>query len=52
MGTLFVTGRKCIECRPRNSTAYKQECPYEDKLGFVFEDEFSADWPFLGQTKV
>ena len=36
----------------RNSTDYKQECPYEDKLGFVFEDEFSADWPYLGQTKV
>ena len=36
----------------RNSTAYKQECPEEDKLGFVFEDEFSADWSYLGQTKV
>ena len=36
----------------RNSTAYSQSCPDEDRDGFVFEDEFSPDWTFLEQTKV
>ena len=29
-----------------------QDCPDEDRDGFVFEDEFSADWTFLDQTRV
>ena len=29
-----------------------QDCPDEDRNGFVFEDEFSPDWTFLDQTRV
>ena len=36
----------------RDSTAYSQNCPYEDRLGFVFEDEFNAQWAHLDQTRV
>ena len=36
----------------RDSTAYSQNCPYEDRLGFVFEDEFDPSWANLDQTKV
>ena len=36
----------------RNSTKFSQECPEEDKLGFVFNDEFSSDWAYLDQTRV
>ena len=36
----------------RNTTAYSQNCPDEDREGFIFEDEFSPDWSFLEQTKV
>lgn len=36
----------------RNSTAYKQNCPYEDRLGFVFENEFDFNWKHLDQTRV
>ena len=36
----------------RDSTAYSQNCPYEDRLGFVFENEFDSRWAHLDQTKV
>ena len=36
----------------RDSTRYSQSCPEEDKMGFVFNDEFSSDWPYLEQTRV
>ena len=45
---LLLETEDCI----RDTTAKGQDCPYEDRLGFVFEDEFSADWSFLEQTKV
>ena len=36
----------------RDSTRYSQDCPEEDKMGFVFNNEFSSDWPNLEQTRV
>ena len=36
----------------RDSNRYSQSCPEEDKMGFVFNDEFSSDWPYLEQTRV
>ena len=36
----------------RDSTAYSQNCPYEDRLGFVFENEFDSQWGHLDQTRV
>ena len=36
----------------RNSTAWHQNCPYEDRLGFVFENEFDSQWEHLDQTRV
>ena len=36
----------------RNSTAFSQDCPYEDRLGFVFENEFDTHWAHLDQTRI
>ena len=36
----------------RNSTAYSQNCPYDDRLGFVFDNEFDSRWAHLDQTRV
>ena len=35
-----------------NSTTHLQTCPEKNKDGFVFGDEFSADWDYLDQTQV
>ena len=35
-----------------NSTTHLQSCPDKNKDGFVFGDEFSADWDYLNQTQV
>ena len=35
-----------------NSTTHLQSCPEKNKDGFVFGDEFSADWDYLDQTQV
>ena len=35
-----------------NSTKHQQTCPDENNYGFVFDDEFSADWDYLNQTQV
>ena len=35
-----------------NSTKHQQSCPDENNYGFVFDDEFSADWDYLNQTQV
>ena len=43
---------KETETCKRDSTSYSQDCPDEDRMGFVFDDEFSADWQHLDQTKV
>ena len=36
----------------RDSNAYSQTCPDEDRMGFVFNNEFSSEWPYLEQTRV
>ena len=36
----------------RDSNAYSQSCPEEDKNGFVFINEISEDWKFLDQTEI
>ena len=36
----------------RNATTFQQECPEEDKAGFIFEDEISDDWENLEQTDI
>ena len=49
------TGKYCghhTRIAHRNSTRYSQSCPDEDRMGFVFSDEFSAEWPHLQQTRV
>ena len=35
----------------RNTTKNTQDCPEEDKLGFIFEDEFSSTWQNLEETR-
>ena len=35
-----------------NSNKHEQSCPDKNKDGFVFGDEFSADWDYLNQTQV
>ena len=47
VGGLLVETETCT----RNSTQFSQSCPDEDREGFVFVDEFSPDWPYLGQTR-
>ena len=36
----------------RDETGYSQNCPDDDRLGFVFEDEFDSQWTHLDQTRV
>ena len=48
MKDLLLETETCI----RETDVGSQECPDEDRMGFVFEDEFSSDWTFLDQTRV
>jgi len=32
--------------------SFKQSCPYEDRLGFVFNDEFNFDWENVDSMEV
>ena len=36
----------------RGATAFSQNCPDDNKMGFVFNDEFSSGWSHLDQTMV
>ena len=45
---LLVETGTCV----RDATAFSQNCPDENKMGFVFNDEFSSGWSHLDQTKV
>ena len=36
----------------RGATAFSQDCPDDNKMGFVFNDEFSSGWSHLDQTRV
>ena len=35
-----------------NSTKHQQSCPDENNYGFAFDNEFSADWEYVNQTRV
>ena len=35
-----------------NSTKHQQSCPEENNSGFVFDNEFAANWDYLNQTQV
>jgi len=48
MKDLLVTNSTC----EMNSNKHEQSCPDKNKDGFVFGDEFSADWDYLNQTQV
>ena len=48
MKDLLLETEGCI----RNTSIGSQECPDENRMGFVFEDEFSSDWSYLDQTRV
>ena len=45
---LLLETETCV----RDSNASSQDCPYEDRLGFVFDNEFSSEWSYLEQTRV
>ena len=48
MKDILLETEGCI----RNTHVGSQECPDENRMGFVFEDEFSSDWSYLDQTRV
>ena len=35
-----------------NSTKHQQSCPEENNNGFVFDNEFAANWDYLNQTQI
>ena len=43
---LLVETATCI----RGATAFSQNCPDDNKMGFVFNDEFSSGWSHLDQA--
>lgn len=45
---LLVPTATCI----RGATAFSQNCPDDNKKGFVFNNEFSSGWSNLDQTRV
>ena len=45
---LFVETDTCT----RDSTEFRQSCPDEDRLGFVFENELDSQWAHLDQTRI
>ena len=45
---LLVSTATCI----RGATAFSQNCPDDNKKGFVFNNEFSSGWSNLDQTRV
>ena len=45
---LLVETATCI----RDATAFSQNCPDANKMGFVFNNEFSSSWSNLDQTSV
>ena len=36
----------------RNATGNQDDCPDENRLGFVYKDEFDPNWEHLQQTKI